>query len=200
MNELEVVRLRRLRESALRSRAIASGMATYRHAHNEPLLLHGAGACWRIVRAVSGQLRAHPDVRYQADVGIAARWRHRALAALQIFGGSTPSAVHSEYLILMRQLLRQLDDARILTRSADLSDTLGRARSEINDVVDRLMHKTSGAVRAPCPRGRECLIIKLAPGLRAPPFEGEWPYLSSAPRLNPGRCEAPNRAVCPNIA
>ena len=62
MNDAEVVRLRRLRECALRSRAIARAMATNPQTKNDPLLIGGVGASWRIARAVSGKLKSHPNV------------------------------------------------------------------------------------------------------------------------------------------
>jgi hypothetical protein len=191
MNEVEVARLRRLRESALRSRAIACAMVVNRHAWNEPLLLDGALSCWRIARAVSGKLRAHPDVRCQADAGIAMRLRHRVLATLRLFGGATRSQMLNEYLILMRHLLRQLDDARSLTLSPDLSDIFGRCQSEINVLIDRLAREAGSRLQVFCPRGRDCPIGKHGDRPLVPRYEGEWPYMSSAPRLMSPACAAP---------
>jgi|ERR1022692_601997 hypothetical protein len=88
--------------------------------------------------------KAHPDVRHQADVGFASRWHHGVLAALQLLKGGTRSQVLCEYLVLMRQLSRQLDDARSLTLSADLSDTVGRAQTEINALILGLAREAGG--------------------------------------------------------
>jgi hypothetical protein len=191
MNDAEVVRLRRLRGCALRSRAIARAMAANPQTSNDPLLIGGVGSSWRIARAVSGKLKAHPNVRRQADVGFASRWHHGVLAALQLFKGGTRSQVLREYLVLMRQLSRQLDDARSLTLSADLSDTFGRAQTEINALMLGLARETCGARPIMCPRGRACSIGKHAVGPLAAPFEGEWPYLSSGPRSIPPQCALP---------
>jgi len=92
MNDAEVVRLRRLRECALRSRAIARAMAANPHTRNDPLLVGGVGSGWRIARAVSGKLKAHPNSPRCAMPGCATiggsvgyrilnSWRCRLLSA-----------------------------------------------------------------------------------------------------------------------
>jgi hypothetical protein len=191
MNDAEVVRLRRLRDCALRSRAIARAMVANPHTRNDPLLVGGVGSSWRIARAVSGKLKAHPNVRRQADVGFASRWHHGVLAALQLLKGGTRSQVLREYLVLMRQLSRQLDDARSLTLSADLSDTFGRAQTQINALILSLTRETGGAWPISCPRGRACAVGKHAVRPLAAPVEGDWPYLASGPRSNSPRCALP---------
>ena len=191
MNDAEVVRLRRLRECALRSRAIARAMATNPQTKNDPLLIGGVGASWRIARAVSGKLKSHPNVRRQADLGFARRWHHGILAALQLLKGGERSQVLRECFVLMRQLSRQLDDARSLTLSADLSDTFCRAQTEINALILGLARQAGDAGPLLCPRGRACSIGKYAVRPLAAPFEGEWPYLSSGPRSIPPRCALP---------
>lgn len=195
MNDAELLRLRRLRECAQRSRVIARAMAANRHAWNHPLLMSGVSTCWRIVRAVSGKLKAHPDLRCQADIGVAERWHHGVLAAFQLFKGGARSQVLREYLALMRQLSRQLDDARALTLSADLSDTFGRAQVEINTLIFGLARE-AGAVHAVCLRGPACPVRADAVNAPAAPFDGEWPYLSLGPRQS-SRPPCPLRGLSP---
>src|ERR1039458_3829146 len=69
MIDPDVSRLRRLRAAALRVRAIARALSSRPYALNDFLLGRGAGASWRIARAVSGRLKAHPYASYQQDAG-----------------------------------------------------------------------------------------------------------------------------------
>ena len=182
--------MRHLRDSALQSRAIAGAMAANRHTWNDPLLLDGVGACWRIARVVTGKLRGHPDIRRQADVGVAVRLRHGVLAAWQRCRGATRSRVLDDYRTLLRHLLRELDDARALTLSPDLSDGFGRCRSEIHELVALLARKGGDSAASPCPRGQACPMRPPRDGLENPRHSGEWPYLSSAPQLESPACSA----------
>jgi len=191
MNDAELMRLRRLRELALRSRAIARAMAANRHTSDDPLLLGGAMSSWRIVRAVSGKLKSQPDVRFHADIGIVDRSYHQVCTALQLLKRGTRSRVLREYLAIMRQLSRQLDDARSLTLSADLSDTFGRTQSEINVLTTELARQVDMPGHALCRRGRECRGATSGVRTLVPPVEAEWPYLSLGPRLQSWRCTLP---------
>ncbi len=60
----EVIRLRQLRERALKVRALAMAMDSNvlsRHT----ALARSAQNCWRIAKVVSGVLRGHPNLSYQ---------------------------------------------------------------------------------------------------------------------------------------
>src|SRR5271165_4116909 len=69
MNDPEVVRLRRLRQTALRMRALAFAFSVTRMGKQDPSFQRVAQASWRVARAVTGRLRSHPYVSYQRDPG-----------------------------------------------------------------------------------------------------------------------------------
>jgi hypothetical protein len=179
MIDAEVERLRRLRNVALRSRAMAEFLKSDRHP-NDSVFDTSALICWGVVRIATGHLRAHPYLSYQKgpsrwhgllDLGVAAvtgllaQYRNRRLSLFE-------SQLHS--------LKRELDDARALTRSAQLSDALGRLQTQMRRM---LMEVTAGA-RAETgslagPRGeagtRTALQGRTLPETQ---FAGDWPYLA----------------------
>ncbi|HMK86776.1 MAG TPA: hypothetical protein VK437_12525 [Steroidobacteraceae bacterium] len=178
MTDREVARLRRLRAEALDVREIARTLGESRWARNEPLLERGACAGWRIARIVSGHLRAHPYVRYQRDAGFADRIRGRLLAQYLALVTKNRDGGLKEYEARLRSLARQLDDARALTWSADLSDRFGRSQGEIRSLLETVAqetHSVSAPERLPKkrPERTEGLVGELAKT-----FEGDWPYLA----------------------
>jgi hypothetical protein len=64
MIDAEVLRLRRLRNTALRVRALAEAMASH-PVRRDSVLSRGGRYCWRIARLITGTLRAHPYLSYQ---------------------------------------------------------------------------------------------------------------------------------------
>ncbi len=69
MIDIEVIRLRQLRNTALRARAIATALDAGHSGKVDSVLSRSALACWRIARVVTGKLRAHPYQSYQRDPG-----------------------------------------------------------------------------------------------------------------------------------
>lgn len=189
MTDQEVARLRRLRDSALQVRAIARALGSTRWAWSDPLLSRIACSSWRIARTVSGRLRAHPYVRYQKDVSVGSLVRNSVRARLLALSTRSrmKALVHCESQL--RQLARQLDDARALTWTPDLSDTFGRLQIEIKSLIAALAHQTAlahGTKRAPdserfpkraaVTEGRPA--IESGVGDLAPPVAVDWPYLA----------------------
>ena len=143
MIDTEVMRLRHLRNTALQARAVAIALhgASSKHAaqsKDESVFSRIALACWRIARAVTGKLRAHPYQNYQREparlrslydgalaavIGSVARYRRRSFGA---------------YSARLKRVARELDDARALTWSPAMSDTLGRSQIEIRGVLREL--------------------------------------------------------------
>ena len=74
MIDAEVLRLRRLRNVALRARALAKNL-DYDSAEGQTVFTKSAVACWTIARIASGRLRAHPYLSYQQDPARCAIWR-----------------------------------------------------------------------------------------------------------------------------
>jgi hypothetical protein len=184
MNDLEVARLRQLRSLALRVRAVALALSAKRAAAQDPLLTRGACASWRIARAVSGRLKAHPYLRYQKDTalgiivfnGMVARW-------LALKSTNRLQAL-CEYETNLRRLARQLEDARALTWSSDLSDTFGRSQTEIRSLLTAVAGETavvSGSKLSKLSKRLPQHELSMADGrvaALAPAIEGDWPYLA----------------------
>jgi hypothetical protein len=190
MIDLEIERLRRLRGSALRIRAVARALGGSRAALNDPLLNRGACAAWRIVRAATGRLRAHPYVSFQKDPGLALLLGNSIVATAAVIGASSRLRALENFEAQLKGLARELDDARALTWAADLSDAFGRSQHEIRSLVAAIecetqgVGKTRGAGKQPAmgvrshePRRR---LAPNAPqaAARAAPAEGDWPYLA----------------------
>ena len=82
MIDAEVLRLRHLRQVALKTRALAKSLSLTNEDVHSPLHRSGLLA-WRIARIVSGHLRAHPYESYQQDQGdLKSAW-DEASAAMQ---------------------------------------------------------------------------------------------------------------------
>jgi hypothetical protein len=177
MNDPEVARLRRLRSDALRVREIALALGSTQLA-DDRLLERGACTAWRIARVVSGRLNAHPYLRYQKGVSLGTIVVNRLLAAF--LAATTQGRLHAlkRYETEVHALVRRLDDTRALIWSSDFSDTLGRAKYELDSLLDDL---------APITETNLALIERLPK--RAPRNEslvgdlariegGDWPYLA----------------------
>ena len=181
MIDPEVARLRRLRDEALRVRELARRLGAARWGINDPLLTRGALASWRIARVVAGKLIEHPYLRYQQGAGLGSLLGNRLAAEWIALTRKDRWQGFKALAFELQSLLRQLDDARALTRSTDFSDTLGRSQGEIKSLLQTLDAETQGI--APEPRLRparadatprtDVLVEGLAQGL-----EGDWPYLA----------------------
>jgi hypothetical protein len=133
----EVMRLRRLRNTALRAREIAA-MLDSNAADRSSVLSQSAVSCWRIARVITGRLREHTYPSYQrgpstvrcAYQGISAAM----VAAIARYRGRTFRTFSAE----LRCLARELDDARALTCSTELSDTFGRSQAQIRTSIKEL--------------------------------------------------------------
>jgi hypothetical protein len=175
MIDTEVIRLRQLRNTALRARAIALALNA-RRPESGSVLSRSAVACWRIARIITGKLRAHPYLSYQRDAGYLRSVYDGAIAALmgilaQYRGG--PLALYSARL---QSVARELDDARALTWSPTLSDTFGRSQAEIRALMEELaagVRQEAGA-RIEADAGLEAVAVR-GDGQRV---ATNWPYLA----------------------
>ena len=129
MIDTEVIRLRQLRNTALRARAIALALIA-RHIESGSVLSRSALACWRIARIITGKLRAHPYQSYQRDAGYLRSVFDGAVAALIGVLAKYRGGPFGRYSARLQRVARELDDARALTWSPTLSDTLGRFGGE----------------------------------------------------------------------
>lgn len=170
MSNDEVERLRKLRANALRVRAIARALDGSQPASvASDRLQRVSGAAWRISRAVSGRLRAHPYATFQKDAGTLTILANslRACAVARFLGRHTRAA---GYLAgELSTLSRILDDTRALTCTLDLSDSLGRSQIEIRGLLTEIR----GRQRAPATPA-----LLLPPQSAAVAAADTGPYLS----------------------
>src|ERR1700688_3275382 len=113
MTYAEVLRLRRLRNTALRARAIAAALEP------APTLSASAAGCWRIARVITGWLRAHPYPRYHQG----------------------PSRLRGAYDRVSAYVLAAVVRYRgrsLQTLSADVSETFGRSQAQIRKLIEEL--------------------------------------------------------------
>jgi len=173
MIDTEVTRLRRLRNTVLRARALAAELETAQSRRNS-LFSRTAVNCWQIARVVTGRLRAHPYLSYQ-----------RGPTALDAFTGAGRAALlgmasrygrrNLEVLSLeLQRVARELDDARALTWSAELSDTFGRSQIQIRRLIAEIdLPRASHDARVPRAEARSAAV-----GDTASNVAGNWPYLA----------------------
>jgi hypothetical protein len=166
----EVDRLRNLRSRALYLRALCSAFAATSTADGPSL--RASLLAWRIAKIISGHLRAHPNRSVRRGPGIA----ERSLRGLgvQLAALRRRSVQRRESLLLaeLEVLKRTLEDVRALTRSATLSDSLGRAHGHAV-VLLRDWQRTKSRGVSRIQRGGEARDT----GVRSLEAMSERPYL-----------------------
>jgi hypothetical protein len=136
MIDAEVLRLRKLRNVALRTRALAKNLDSD-SAEGQTVFSRSAVICWTIVRIVSGRLRAHPYLSYQQGPSALSALADGLTAS---FAALTARRQNRRVLVCAQQLQavsREVDDVRALTWSPELSDALGRMQIQMR----RLAHE-----------------------------------------------------------
>ncbi len=178
MIDAEVMRLRKLRNVALRVRAIAAVLSTECTTQQRTIAM-SALVSWRVARLVTGRLWAHPNLSYQKGphrirymldravafaIGATARYRGHALRA---------------YAAELQILARELDDARALTWDQDWSDTLGPAQRQLRGLMQQLPAVPSRTARVAERRIAENSRLS-ANGrqLDDVAIPNDWPYLA----------------------
>jgi hypothetical protein len=171
MNDPEVARLRRLRDTALRSRAIARALI-----HDpDPSLERAACASWRIARAASGRLTTHPYPKYQYGPTLRSVLSHAMRGRYVALTRRSRAKALAQCEAELRQLARLVADVRAVTLAPDLSETLGRAQWELDSVLTSLEREArSGAPEARGP----ARVVEPAAATLAPPLGTDWPYLA----------------------
>jgi hypothetical protein len=176
MIDTEVVRLQRLRNTALRARAIAMALIAAPATHSS-VMSHSAAACWRIARVITGTLRAHPYLGYQRGPshvrGTYDRLTASVLGALARNRGRSLQLLSGE----LEHVVRELDDARALTLSTELSDTLGRSQAQIRGLIAEIdsgaRSKSGARLTAARMDVRAGVVREDTGGVAA-----NWPYLA----------------------
>ncbi|MEP6546880.1 MAG: hypothetical protein ABJD53_05390 [Gammaproteobacteria bacterium] len=177
MIDVEVLRLRRLRDTAFRVRAIALALESDAAARNSALS-RSAQNCWRIARVVTGVLRAHPNLSYQQDHNPLRAAYHRLSAGLLVTVARYRSRTAQLFCAELWRVSRELDDARALTWSAELSDTLGRAQLQMR----RLLREFNVATVLETDSRHEIASMLQTRvetgGANSQARSGNWPYLA----------------------
>ncbi|HXC09961.1 MAG TPA: hypothetical protein VNV61_13605 [Steroidobacteraceae bacterium] len=174
MIDAEVMRLRRLRNTALRARALAAALKSSA-SRRDSAISRSAVICWQIARTITGRLRAHPDLSYQRGPSESRNVYDRIRA--NILGSVARDRKRSLAMLAdeVRGVARELDDARALTWSAELSDDFGRAQIHVRRLISDLGGSRQvaalRAARVPA-RGRGAI----PQGERD--VAGNWPYLA----------------------
>ena len=174
--EDEVLRLRRLRATALRVRAFARALAAGA-SNDHALFSRTACTCWRIARTITGRLRSHPHLRYQRDAGAFASLWYDAVARLLVARNGSQGDMLGELRANLRLISRELADARALTWSPDLSDSLGRSQLEVKRLVDAA--ERAAIALEPLAIARNSQATALNAADRSPAeAPAQWPYLA----------------------
>ena len=159
MIDAEVLRLRRLRQAALRARALADRLDS-EQGRGDSIFSKSAVACWGIARFVNGYLSAHPNLSCQEGPSRARGWFDALGASVAAMTAGTAERRLSLLAQELERAARELDDTRALTRSTELSDVLGRLQLNIRRLLDK-PSRDHRQTRAP--------HIRLA---------DNWPYLT----------------------
>jgi hypothetical protein len=177
MIDPEVIRLRGLRNTALRARAMARVLQADSGRPNSAFA-RGALDCWRIARTITGKLRAHPYLSYQQGPGVLrAVYNH---VAAKLSGGLAQSRGRSwrRFAVELQRVSRELDDVRAITWSSELSDTLGRAQIHIRRLVAEVelaAHKEAGSAYEPARIDAPLVAGRPRGGSSG---AAQWPYLA----------------------
>jgi hypothetical protein len=137
MIDHEVIRLRRLRNTALRARAVAAALDSD-PARRNSVFSRSAVRSWQIARVITGWLRAHPYLNYRRGPSEMRGFYDRLSAGLLAGIARTRGRSLQIFSRELQRVARELDDARALTWSSDLSDTLGRSQIQIRTLIKEL--------------------------------------------------------------
>lgn len=180
MTDAEVMRLRQLRNKVLGARALSVAMNSDSPRHDS-IYARGAATCWRIARVVTGRLRAHPYVSYQQGPGVLRAVHGVASARLIAAVARRRGRTLQTYARALQLVASELDDARALTWSGDLSDEFGRLQHQMRRVIDEVESGARQEAGATTPAA--CNDARLGgngPDVRhtAASLAGNWPYLA----------------------
>ena len=183
MIDAEVMRLRRLRNTVLKARSLARQLDLSSSRRNS-VFSRTAVSCWQIARVVTGRLRAHPYLNYQQGPGelstLYGGLRAGVLAGAARYGKRNLRILSEE----LQNVAHELDDARALTWSTELSDTFGRSQNQIRRLIAEAgmgarqqegARQTAGARNAMAPR-TEARVSTAPEGSNN--MAGNWPYLA----------------------
>jgi hypothetical protein len=138
MIDAEVVRLRNLRNMALRARALADNLHA-EHDGADSIFSASAVNCWGLVRVISGYLKGHPYLSYQRGPSRSRDLFYGVLAAPIGSAARQKNRRHSVFAGHLQTLARELENTLAVTRSPDLSDALGRVQVRFRALLEELV-------------------------------------------------------------
>jgi hypothetical protein len=178
MIDAEVLRLRKLRSVALRSRALAKILDS-NSTEGQSVFARSAVICWTIARIASGRLRAHPYLSYQQGPSKRRVLADGVIASLIALNARRQNRSLSVCAQQLQTVAREVDDVRALTWSPDLSDALGRMQIQMR----RLAHEFDlGALsetgKTMLPRAKAVAGAAAVNSLDEITADSAWPYLA----------------------
>jgi hypothetical protein len=177
MVDAEVLRLRKLRNVALRARALGKCLDSYA-SEDGSVYARGAVISWTIGRIATGRLRAHPYLRYQKDRGEFAQLLDDATAAAAAALAQRQKRSDGVYAEQLLSLAQQVADVRALTLSPDLSDSLGRVQIQLRRLMGELQSNLPVRQAAALRPRVQALSAATRGSLDGMAVETSWPYLA----------------------
>lgn len=179
MIDAEVLRLRKLRNVALRARALAKILNSDSvDGIEQSIFTRSAVICWTIARIASGRLRAHPYLSYQQGRSPLRDLADGLIASLTALNARRQNRRVSICAQQLQSVAREVDDVRALTWSPELSDALGRMQMQMRRLANELdldaLHEGGGAAM-PLPKA---LAAETSNALEEMTADASWPYLA----------------------
>jgi len=181
MIDAEVLRLRKLRNVALRARALAKILDSDSGdgPEGQSVFSKSAVICWTIARIASGRLRAHPYLSYQQARSPLRDLADGLIASLTALNARRQNRRVSICAQQLQSVAREVDDVRALTWSPELSDALGRMQIQMRRLANELDLGTldEGGV-AVMPRTKVLACAETSNALQEMTTDNSWPYLA----------------------
>jgi hypothetical protein len=171
MIDADVLRLRQMRNVALRARALARALNS-NSAIDRAVFARCAVTFWAIARVATGRLRAHPYLNYQRGPSPLRDLADRAGASITAFAAERRRRSVSVLALELECVAHEVDDARALTRLPDLSDSLGRTQLQLRRLAKELDARVQSQL------GAEAMPAISADALDAMTAQNDWPYLA----------------------
>jgi hypothetical protein len=177
MIDAEILRLRKLRNVALRSRALAKILDSD-STQERSVFSRSAVICWTIARVASGRLRAHPYLSYQQGPSRLRDLADGLIASLLAMNARRQNRRLSIYAQQLQTVAREVDDVRALTWSPDLSDALGRMQIQMRRLANELDLGALGETGTAMLPRKAVACAETSNSLQDISADNAWPYLA----------------------
>jgi hypothetical protein len=174
MIDAEVLRLRKLRNVALRVRALARILESD-SVQEQSVFARSAVICWTIARIASGRLRAHPYLSYQQGPSQLRDLADGVIASLSAFNARRQNRRSSVCAQQLQTVAREVDDVRAVTWSPELSDALGRVQIQMRRLANEL---DLGALAETGTASMPRVKAESSNSLDEITADNSWPYLA----------------------